>query len=314
MQQPSAQMIPTSVSSETKSGESSTAPPQPPAAVTDARLIPTSEVATLTGHTSTVNCCAVFGEGRWAISGSNDRTLKVWDLETNTVIATLTGHTRGVNCCAVFAEGRRAISGSYDRTLKVWDLETNTVIATLTGHIVNCCTITSACNNVFKEQNASLMYAVLVVGSSRTTSSSSSGGKGAGSVSSYPTTDEPKLCISDGKTVEGSATAEAVSSGDTTQQQQPYRSINFRSVCRLSNVTRLIFAFARESDADGRRAISGGQDRTFKVWDLETYAEIASIETGHRVLCCDVFADGTPRVLTGGGKGANGKYDLKVWR
>ena len=85
-------------------------------------------------------------------------------------------------------------------------------------------------------------------------------------------------------------------------------------------MTRLIFAFARESDADGRRAISGSDDGTHKVWDLETYTEIASMETGHRpgmfggVSCCDVFADGTPRVLTGGDKGANRKYDLKVWR
>jgi WD40 repeat protein len=90
---------------------------------------------------------------------------------------------------------------------------------------------------------------------------------------------------------------------------QEYRSTNFRSVCSIKGVTRLIFAFARELDQDGRRAISGSYDGTFKVWDLESNAVIATIQSGHlRMNCCDVFGDGTPRVLTGG---TDNK--LKIW-
>jgi WD40 repeat protein len=91
-----------------------------------------------------------------------------------------------------------------------------------------------------------------------------------------------------------------------------YRSTNLRSVCRLSRVKRLIFAFVRELDQDGRRAISGSDDGTFKVWDLESNAVIETIESGHhsQVRCCDVFGDGTPRVLTGGVSSDN---TLKIW-
>ena len=143
----------------------------------DARLIPTSEVATLAGHSHWVMCCAVFAGGSRALSGSYDNTLKVWNLDTNTVIATLDGHTSYVNCCAVFAEGRRALSGSSDRTLKVWDLDTNTVIATLAGHssTVRCCSVSIACNNVFKMQNLQLVYSFLACGSSKQTPDSSGG-------------------------------------------------------------------------------------------------------------------------------------------
>jgi hypothetical protein len=135
----------------------------------------------------------VFAEGRRALSGSWDRTLKVWNLDTNTVIATLTGHSSYVRCCVVFSGGRRALSGSTDSTLKVWNLDTNTLIATLIGHssYVRCCSVSIACSNVFKVQNLQLVYSFLACGSSKQTPGNSGGkeagaGAGAGSCPKRP--------------------------------------------------------------------------------------------------------------------------------
>jgi WD40 repeat protein len=77
-------------------------------------------------------------------------------------------------------------------------------------------------------------------------------------------------------------------------------------------VVRRIIEFAREHESGGRRAISGSEDGTLKVWDLERYTEISTIETGNvgGVFCCDVFADGTPRVLTDSGDGSS---VLNIW-
>ena len=77
---------------------------------------------------------AVTPDGRRAVSGSDDRTLKVWDLEQGALLATLEGHGDGVMAVAVTPDGRRAVSGSDDRTLKVWDLEQGALLATLEGH------------------------------------------------------------------------------------------------------------------------------------------------------------------------------------
>jgi WD40 repeat protein len=77
---------------------------------------------------------AVSPDGRWAVSASHDKTLKVWDLNTGQVLRALEGHSSKVNAVAVSPDGRRAVSVSGDNTLKVWDLETGRELRTLEGH------------------------------------------------------------------------------------------------------------------------------------------------------------------------------------
>ena len=78
----------------------------------------------LVGHTDSVMSVSVMADGRRAVSGSLDRTLRVWDLESGSCLRTLEGHTDSVMCVSVMADGRQVVSGSKDRTLRVWDLET----------------------------------------------------------------------------------------------------------------------------------------------------------------------------------------------
>ncbi|GGX29132.1 hypothetical protein GCM10010353_50310 [Streptomyces chryseus] len=66
-------------------------------------------------------------EGRpYAITGSDDGSVRVWDLTTGIQTRELTGHTGGVHGVAVAQlEGRpHAITGSKDRSVRVWDLTT----------------------------------------------------------------------------------------------------------------------------------------------------------------------------------------------
>ncbi|MBD2538676.1 WD40 repeat domain-containing protein [Coleofasciculus sp. FACHB-SPT36] len=89
---------------------------------------------TLTGHSHSVNAVAVTPDGKLAISGSGDNTLKIWNLATGKLLRTLTGHSLWVNAVAVAPDGKLAISGSYDDTLKIWNLVTGELRHTLTGH------------------------------------------------------------------------------------------------------------------------------------------------------------------------------------
>jgi len=93
-----------------------------------------SLIRTLDGHGGFVYAVAISPDGQWAVSGSYNNTLKVWNLATGTVELTLTGHRDIVLAVAISPDGQWAISGSYDETLKVWNLATGAVGLILDGH------------------------------------------------------------------------------------------------------------------------------------------------------------------------------------
>ena len=85
---------------------------------------PTPEsLRTLRKHAAAVTCVAVLLNGRDIVSGSSDRTLRVWETWSGTCIRTLSGHTGEVYCVAILTSGD-ILSGSGDNMLKLWeDLE-----------------------------------------------------------------------------------------------------------------------------------------------------------------------------------------------
>ncbi len=90
---------------------------------------------TLEGHYTSVLSVVVLPDGKGALSASNDGTLKLWDLESGTVLRTMEGHRALVySAVAVLPDGKRALSASYDGTLKLWNLESGTVLRTMEGH------------------------------------------------------------------------------------------------------------------------------------------------------------------------------------
>ncbi|MBD2205990.1 NB-ARC domain-containing protein, partial [Calothrix sp. FACHB-168] len=93
-----------------------------------------SLVRTLEGHSYSVNAIALSADGKYAISASDDNTLKVWDWQTGQQLRTLEGHSDCVNAIALSADGKYAISASSDNTLKVWDWQTGQQLRTLEGH------------------------------------------------------------------------------------------------------------------------------------------------------------------------------------
>jgi len=76
---------------------------------------------------------AITPNGQTIISGSVDRTLKLWNLASGVELCTLVGHKDYINAIAVTPDGCKAVSAGYDNALKVWDLGSRQEIASFIG-------------------------------------------------------------------------------------------------------------------------------------------------------------------------------------
>jgi len=241
----------------------------------------------LHGHIHSVNTLALLPDGR-LISGSLDKTIKLWDLKSQTCVATLTGHGKSVEALALLPDGR-LVSGSKDNTIKLWDLKSQVCVATLSGHsdgvtalvpLPDGRLISSSLDNTIKLWN--LQKTSFFQKPCIATLSGHSNGVTA------------LVLLPDGRLMSGSY--------DKTIKLWDLKSQT--CVATLTGHSHYVGAFALLPDG---RLISGSRDSTIKLWDLKTRTCVATL-TGHSV---DVSA----LALLPDGRLISGSEDktIKVW-
>ncbi|CAB4911310.1 unannotated protein [freshwater metagenome] len=95
-------------------------------------------VRTLNGHTSAVYSVSFSPDGKYVVSGSGDKSVKIWTTESGEVVRTLNGHTSAVNSVSFSPDGKYVASGSGDKSVKIWTTESGEVVRTLNGHTFCC--------------------------------------------------------------------------------------------------------------------------------------------------------------------------------
>jgi WD40 repeat protein len=94
---------------------------------------PTKAIKVLS-HPSEVNEVSFSPDGKTLASGSEDKTVKLWDVETGKELKTLKGHQDSVNSVSFPPDGKTLASASRDKTVKLWDVVTGKELKTLNGH------------------------------------------------------------------------------------------------------------------------------------------------------------------------------------
>ncbi|KIJ26387.1 hypothetical protein M422DRAFT_192287, partial [Sphaerobolus stellatus SS14] len=90
----------------------------------------------LEGHTDVVWSVAFSPDGKHIVSGSSDKTIRIWDAETGENVGEpLEGHTDWVLSIAFSPDGKHIVSGSSDKTIWIWNAETGKNVGEpLEGH------------------------------------------------------------------------------------------------------------------------------------------------------------------------------------
>ena len=81
-----------------------------------------TEEKRLKGHIGDVRSCSFSMDGKYLLSGGDDRTVRIWDFELGKCIKILEKHKSSVISCKFSPDGKQIISLDEDQTIKKWDL------------------------------------------------------------------------------------------------------------------------------------------------------------------------------------------------
>lgn len=244
------------------------------------------------GHDGWVHSLAVSPDGTWVVSGSEDRTVRTWDLKTGKCRLKLQLHNDQVRSVAVTPDGLRILSGSQDKTVCVWEAGSGQRLHDLNGHTGEVWSVVALRDNARALSGGSdKTLRIWELASGKCLRVISCGKNAADDVFS---------------TAVNPASTQALS-GHRDGGVRLWNLETGQCLATLKGHSGIVHSV--QITPDGRFAVSGSEDMTIKVWNLEAAACIGTLE-GHKdkVSAVAITADGSLLVSTG-----TNDFTVRIW-
>jgi hypothetical protein len=264
----------------------------------DPRYVPEVPISTLAvrpfeGHKGHILCIAFAPDGKRALSGSEDNTVRLWDVATGRELRCFEGHTSEVLSVAFSADGKRALSGSYDRTVRLWDVASGRELKRFEGHTERVSSVVFSADGRYALSGSwdqTLTLWDLTAG----TEVRRFGGH-TSYVSSVALSSDGRYALSGG--YDRTVRLWDVGTG--------------RQVRSFDGHTKEVYSVAFAPD--GLRAASGGNDNVVRLWDVKTGKSLGSCEGHAKAVIRVAFTDGGRQLLSGSSQYQGADKTVRLW-
>lgn len=287
-----------------------------------------SEFVLQNGHSAWVNSVAISPDGKVIASGSDDKTIMLWDMESGKLIRKLEGHLEAVRLVVFYPDGKTLATISNDRTIKLWDIENKKQVQTLDSNSRGI--YSAAISPDSKMVVTGGFYNIELFDMSRSCPSKREIDGHIGNVYSIVFSPDGKSLASGGndKLVKvwdvGASKLIHMMKGHSDKVNSVIISPDGRTLISGSNDKtvklwdvgsgRLIRTFEGHTEKinsvvispDGRTLVSGSLDETIKIWDIGSGKLLRTLEgTMSSISSLAISPDG--KILASGGK------EIKLW-